>query len=486
MPKVGICHFLISFLVNEGIFKLYVNNMDMSSKDIAERWRELLNPITFRDRTAKHSTDGRNPFEDDYSRLLFSSPFRRLQDKTQVFLLDKSDFLRTRLTHSLEVSTIARSIGSSLQKRLLDDKKLFEQFTGHIPALLAASGLVHDIGNPPFGHFGEEAIKKFYVNLLDKEKFKSKEYHDLINFDGNVQTFRILSKLTYLKDEHSYNLTFPMLSSVIKYPKSSILGNKEEAVRKSISEKKFGYFVTEEDKFTDINSTLSLKSERHPIVFLMESADDIAYSAADIEDGVKFGALSYSKVLGLLEESKSELSSNLKNYFENEYKHHSEKDRLNLSIQRIRIDSHRLMIPAVIEEFLNNHENILQGSYTSELIENSTAKQIRKAFKKMAYVVFDHPVIIEREIASYKIIHGLLEEFCQAAESEDFGKNGRPQSLENKLYKSISSNYRYIYETYPGNANSMYLKYQLINDYISGMTDSFAMKLYQKFKGIRL
>ena len=165
MPKVGICHFLISFLVNEEVFKLYVNNIDMSSKDIAERWRELLNPLTFRDRTVKHSTDGRNPFEDDYSRLLFSSPFRRLQDKTQVFLLDKSDFLRTRLTHSLEVSTIARSIGSSLQKRLLDDKNLFDQFTGHIAALLAASGLVHDIGNPPFGHFGEEAIKKFYKKV---------------------------------------------------------------------------------------------------------------------------------------------------------------------------------------------------------------------------------------------------------------------------------------------------------------------------------
>lgn len=458
----------------------------MTRKETTERWNQLLNPMTFRNRTKKHSTDGRNPFEDDYSRLLFSSPFRRLQDKTQVFLLDKSDFLRTRLTHSLEVSTIARSIGSSLQVKLIKAKKLDITKMGQIPALLAAAGLVHDIGNPPFGHFGEEAIKEFYSKQLNEEKFKSQEYQDMINFDGNVQTFRILSKLTFLKDEHSYNLTFPMLSSIIKYPKSSLSGNKNEEERKSVSEKKFGYFVTEEEKFQDINKTLNLNGERHPIVYLMESADDIAYSAADIEDGVKFGALSYNKVVELLSESKSELSDNLRNYYKKEYKHHSEKDRLNLAIQRIRIDSHKLMIPAVIEEFLLNHEDILQGNYTHELIDNSAAKLIRKAFKKMSYVVFDHPVIIEREIASYKIIHGLLEEFCQAAESENFNKNGKPQSLENKLYKSISSNYRFIYENYPGKANSMYLKYQLINDYISGMTDSFAMKLYQKFKGIRL
>lgn len=458
----------------------------MTRKEISERWNELLNPQTFRHRTEKHSTDGRNPFEDDYSRLLFSSPFRRLQDKTQVFLLDKSDFLRTRLTHSLEVSTIARSIGSSLEMRLMKEKKLDESLAGQIPALLAASGLVHDIGNPPFGHFGEEAIKKFYLKQLNEEKFKSQEYQDMINFDGNVQTFRILSKLTFLKDEHSYNLTFPMLSSIIKYPKSSLTGNKKEKERKSVGEKKFGYFVTEEDKFKAIDSTLSLKSERHPIVYLMESADDIAYSAADIEDGVKFGALTYNKVLEILGESKSELAGNLNNYYKKEYKHHSEKDRLNLAIQRIRIDSHKLMIPAVVEEFLNNQISILRGDYTSELIDSSSAKLIRKSFKTMSYVVFDHPVIIEREIASYKIIHGLLEEFCQAAESENFSKNGKSQSLENKLYKSISSNYRFIFETYPGKANSMYLKYQLINDYISGMTDSFAMKLYQKFKGIRL
>jgi len=458
----------------------------MSNEEISDRWSELLLPTTFRNRTAKHATDGRNPFESDYSRLLFSSPFRRLQDKTQVFLLDKSDFLRTRLTHSLEVSTIARSIGSSLEKKLLTERQLGEAFTGHIPALLAAAGLVHDLGNPPFGHFGEEAIKKFYSTLLDKEKFRSQEYQDLTNFDGNVQTFRILSKLTYLKDQHSYNLTFPALASVIKYPKSSLTGNKQEGLRKSISEKKFGYFITEQDKYEEINTKLSLKSERHPIVYLMESADDIAYSAADIEDGVKFGALSYKKVLEFFGDVKSDLADKLKEYYENEYKQHIEKDRLNLSIQRIRIDAHSIMIPAVIEEFLKNHELILEGKYKAELLDNSKAEEIRKAFKNMAYEVFDHSIIIEREIASYKIIQGLLEEFCSAAESNNFSKEGKSQSYENKLYKSISSNYRFIYETFPGNANLMYLKYQLINDYISGMTDTFAMKLYQKFKGIRL
>jgi len=459
----------------------------MTNQEISSRWSQLLQPKTFRNRTAKHPTDGRNHFEDDYSRLLFSSPFRRLQDKTQVFLLDKSDFLRTRLTHSLEVSTIARSIGSSLQKRLIDEKQLDQTELGRIPALLAAASIVHDLGNPPFGHFGEEAIKKFYSKFLKENRFKPQEHQDLVNFDGNVQTFRILSKLNYLKDQYSYNLTFPTLASIVKYTKSSLLGNKkDEKARRSISEKKFGYFITEEYQYNVVNESLGLNSERHPIVYLMESADDIAYSAADIEDGVKFGALSYKTIFELLAEATTDLAKKFKTYYEEEYRNHSENERLNLSVQRIRIDSHSLMIPAVIEEFLDNQENILNGKYTTELLTSSSAKEIRKAFKSMSYVVFGHPTVIEREIASYKIIHGLLEEFCAAAESENFRKDGEPQSLENKLYKTISDNYRFIYETYPGNADPLYLKYQLINDYVSGMTDSFAMKLYQKFKGIRL
>jgi dGTPase len=459
----------------------------MNDKEILERWNQLLIPTTFRDRTPKDVSDGRNPFEDDYSRLIFSSPFRRLQDKTQVFLLDKSDFIRTRLTHSLEVSTIARSIGSSIEKKLMDKLQLNKELRGQIPTLLAAASLVHDLGNPPFGHFGEEAIKKYYTTLLKSETFKTQEYSDLINFDGNVQTFRILTKLSYLKDEFSYNLTFPTLASIIKYPKSSIEGNKNKKEdRKSISEKKFGYFITEKDKYEEINTTLDLRSERHPAVFLMESADDIAYSAADIEDGVKFGALSFNKIIEILEIAKNGLPDLFKKYYETEYKNHSEKDRLNLSIQRIRIDSHKLMIPAVIDEFIDNQESILNGTYVHELIDNSKAKEIRGAFKQMSYIVFEQPIIIEREIASYKIIHGLLQEFCSAAESENFSKRGNSQSYENKLYKSISSNYRFVYETYSKYDSDIYLKYQLINDFISGMTDTYAMKLFQKFTGIRL
>ncbi|MCH7402967.1 dGTP triphosphohydrolase [Belliella kenyensis] len=458
----------------------------MKRTEIKNRWEELLNPKRFRPETSKQISDRRNPFEDDYSRLLFSSSFRRLQDKTQVFLLDKSDFLRTRLTHLLEVSTIARSIGSSIESYLIDESYLDECFRGHLPALLAAASLVHDLGNPPFGHFGEEAIKSFYKEKLKDNK--SIEYNDLVNFDGNVQTFRILTRLSYLKDEFSYNLSYPTLATIVKYPSNSLVGNQPEEKRSSISRKKYGYFFTEEDKFNEINQTLKLNYERHPAVFLMESADDIAYSAADIEDGVKFGALNFNNIYEILKEADTELADKFKEYYNTEYKDsgHSEKDRLNLSIQRIRIDSQSIMIPAVIQRFKEVQGEILTGTYGKELIEDSTASKIRKAFKKMSYIVFDHPVVVEREIASYKIIQGLLNEFYNVADSIDFSKKGEPKSLPKKLYMTISSNYRFIFEKYSTNTDDIFLRYQLINDFISGMTDTYAMKLYQKIKGIRL
>ena len=458
----------------------------MTRTDIRNRWEELLNPERFRPKSGKHFSDKRNPFEDDYSRLLFSSSFRRLQDKTQVFLLDKSDFLRTRLTHSLEVSTIARSIGSSIESYLIEDGYLDECFRGYLPALLAAGSLVHDLGNPPFGHFGEEAIKSFYEKTLENDG--SANYADLVNFDGNVQTFRILTRLSYLKDEYSYNLTYPTLATIIKYPKDSLKGNIPKKELKKVSEKKYGYFTTEKEKFDKINQLLGLKHERHPAVFLMESADDIAYSAADIEDGVKFGALNFSNIHDILYKADIDLAQKFDNYYNIEYKDkgHSQKDRLNLSIQRIRIDSQSIMIPAVIQRFKEVQEELLNGTYAKELIEDSSASKIREAFKEMSYIVFDHPIIVEREIASFKIIQGLLDEFCEAAKSPDFSKKGNPKSLAKKMYMTISSNYRFIFENYAGDTNDTFLRYQLINDFISGMTDTYAMKLYQKIKGIRL
>lgn len=263
-----------------------------------KKWELLLGEKRFREKENTIPSDGRNPFENDYGRLVSSAPIRRLQDKTQVFPLEQSDYIRTRLTHSLEVSYIASSIGQSIEKFLIEEKQdLDKEKQGFLSSLLRVAGLVHDLGNPPFGHFGEEAIKTFFRNYFKentKTELNTLEKADFENFDGNVQTFRILSKLHYFGDEYGYNLTYSSLASIIKYPSNSTDGNDENSTE--IAKKKFGYFVTETEKYNVINTYLELNNKRSPIVYLLEAADDIAYSAADIEDGAKLGIISIDEI----------------------------------------------------------------------------------------------------------------------------------------------------------------------------------------------
>ncbi|MBS7565394.1 dNTP triphosphohydrolase [Mucilaginibacter sp. Bleaf8] len=458
-------------------------------------WIRLLQPVTFRNRTPQQDFDGRDPFENDYARLIFSSPIRRLQDKTQVFPLEESDFIRTRLTHSLEVSSIARSIGKSieteLEKRGLYDLKL----KGHMSSLLATAGLVHDLGNPPFGHFGEEAIQMFFQKYFKKKKrqlgWTEQEIKDFTNFDGNVQTFRILRKLHYFKDEFSYNLTFPTLASIVKYPRSSKDGNKKvKTADRDVADKKFGYFASEEQDFLEIDRTLGMNGKRHPIVYLLEAADDIAYSAADIEDGVKLGVLDFDTIkhvftshLDVSVESEKSLLKELDNLYEKCKT--IPKNRLDLTVQQFRISTQREMIKGIIDEFLAKYDSIIKGDYKYEMLEECSAKRIRQAFRKLAIIVFNHKNILETELAGWKVIQGLLKEFIEAACTDDFNSNGNKKA--NRLYNLISSNYRYIYETYaPARDNKLYNKFQLVTDFISGMTDTYALSLYQKITGISL
>ncbi|WP_051080723.1 dGTP triphosphohydrolase [Psychroflexus tropicus] len=262
-----------------------------------EKWKLILEEKRFREKSATIESDGRNTFENDYGRLISSAPIRRLQDKTQVFPLEESDYIRTRLTHSLEVSYLASSIGQSIENLLLNKKELDLSLKGNLSSLLRVAGLVHDLGNPPFGHFGEEAIKKFFKQYFEKNKKTSLsdlEKSDFENFDGNVQTLRILSKLYYFGDEFGYNLNYSSLASIIKYPSNSLEGNKKPTTE--IAKKKFGYFVTETETYKKINDYLKLGNRRHPVVYLLEAADDIAYSAADIEDGIKLGKVNLDDI----------------------------------------------------------------------------------------------------------------------------------------------------------------------------------------------
>ena len=453
------------------------------------RWEELLQPITFRDRTPKTDFDGRNPFEADYGRLISSSPIRRLQDKTQVFPLEQSDFIRTRLTHSLEVSYIASSIGTSIEKYLFDEKHLDEKYKGQLSSLLRVAGLVHDLGNPPFGHFGEEAIKKFFDNYFIKNpgiKLNEQERKDFINFDGNVQAFRILKRLHYFGDEHSYNLTYPSLASIIKYPSNSIdgnLGKKAIEIRK----KKFGYFITESNDYEEINKILKLNNKRHPVVYLLEAADDIAYCAADIEDGLKLGTINLEDIKGIFRENLGENSSlnlELEELCKNIKAEKS--DYAIVVVQKFRVKAQSIMIGEIIKSFIKNYDSIMEGNLESEIIDISKASDIRSSFKKLQHIVFDNKKIMQAELAGWEAIYGLLEIFIPAILSEDF--DSTKNSRESRIYKSISSSYRYYYENFSTkyHSNDIYNRIQLVVDFISGMTDSYSISLFQKLKGIKI
>ncbi|MFC1226364.1 dGTP triphosphohydrolase [Pedobacter sp. BG31] len=456
-------------------------------------WEILLDPKTFRVRSQTIDSDGRDPFESDYGRLISSSAVRRLQDKTQVFPLEKSDFIRTRLTHSMEVSSIGRSIGKSIEKYLFENNKLDQfKYSGHLSSLLSTIGLIHDIGNPPFGHFGESAIQSFFntyfENSDNRNGWNDQEIADLTNFDGNVQTFRILRKLQFLVDEFSYNLTFPTLAGIIKYPKSSIDGNKGKTT--DVSEKKFGYFVSETDDFLAIDSHLKLNGKRHPITFLLEAADDIAYSAADIEDGVKVGNLSFELIREVFEKHLNRHDPDEGRLLNDLEKFHTDyrnlpSDRLNLTVQRFRISAQGFMIGSIVKEFTENYDDIMDGNYKSELINRSKANNVRNAFKDLSYHVFKNRRIVETEIAGWEIIYGLLDVFITAAKSPKFKDSGN--SKESRLFNLISSSYRHIYLNFNHyNRNEEYSKFQLVVDFISGMTDSYALALFQKLKGIKI
>lgn len=452
-----------------------------------DKWSLLLEEKRFRPKSKSNTTDGRNTFENDYGRLISSSPIRRLQDKTQVFPLEKSDFIRTRLTHSLEVSYIASSIGQSIEDYLLTKKHLKIDLKGHLSSLLRVSGLVHDLGNPPFGHFGEEAIKKFFKDYFIKNTTTSLtplEKADFENFDGNVQTLRILSKLNYFGDEYGYNLNYSSLASIVKYPSNSLDGNKKPTLE--IAKKKFGYFVTETETYKKINDHLKLENRRHPVVYLLEAADDIAYSAADIEDGVKLGILEISDIRSIFEKNLNENKNVVLDYLDKLIKEYPLNSSVNKSIivQKFRIFTQTLMINGIVEIFDEKYQEIMSGKLQSEIIDISIAKDVRNAYKKLQYKVFDDKSILKKEIAGWEAIYGLLKIFVNASKSVNFQSSGN--NYESRLYKIISASHRKVFEDIEKYPNDEYRKYQLIVDFISGMTDTYAIDLFQELKGIKI
>lgn len=467
-------------------------------------WTGLLCPDRIRTTYRRTgSGDLRTEFEKDYHRIIGSASFRRLQDKTQVFPLDKSDFIRTRLTHSLEVSSFAKSLGQSVSQKLLrdgTDPDFLPQYQADICDILQCAGLLHDIGNPPFGHFGETVIRDWFIANLDQLKFREKTLGEVLtpqmkadftNFEGNTQALRLVSKLHYLVDEHGMNLTKALMGTIIKYPVSSLEIDKKSG---DIRTKKMGYYFAEEEIFRDIQESLGTKGKRHPLAFLLEAADDIAYKTADIEDAYKKGCFTYEQLLAELKtfgEKESEDSEyhKLIQALEDRYARAQIRgvhDPGEYAVQNWVIAVQGKLLAHATNMFVANYADIMQGSFKKELLSGGGCATLADALGDIAFrYAFISEPIFKLEIAAETIMHFLLERFVGAAIVYD--TDVKKTAVQEKLIALISDNYKEIYRIYSegkSEEEKLYLRLLLVTDYICGMTDSYAKRLYQELSGI--
>ncbi|MEE4285897.1 MAG: deoxyguanosinetriphosphate triphosphohydrolase [Mariniphaga sp.] len=417
--------------------------------------------------------EDRTQFQRDYDRIIFSSPFRRMQNKTQVFPLPEHIFVHNRLTHSLEVASVGRSLGNLLAEKV--SKEFPENpLVPEIGTIVSAACLAHDLGNPPFGHSGESAISNFFQNGAGRE-FKNQlaaaEWSDFVRFDGNANALRILTHQFNGKRPGGFALTYPTLASIVKYPFESPLATKQ----------KFGFFQTEKEDYRKIANEIqipeteneNLSFRRYPLVYLVEAADDICYQIMDLEDACKLGILSYGRV---------------KELFLNFYDPENDKkalQRIEETLKRVSDKNEQIsylragVIGSLIHEstniFKENYDAILAGNFNKSLIGSMQSRKAEamNLVKEVSFSeVYNHRTVVEIEIAGFKIIGTLLDEFV-----------GAVVHPENKYNKKILS---LLPEQYRPQSENLYHKIQSAVDFISGMTDIFALDLYRKITGISL
>ncbi|MGV6828341.1 MAG: dGTP triphosphohydrolase [Flavobacteriales bacterium] len=414
-------------------------------------------------------------FEVDYDRIIFSAAFRSLQDKTQVIPLSKTSFVHTRLTHSLEVSVVGRSLGRLVGKKILEkyphlQKSLGYQFND-FGAIVAAAALAHDIGNPPFGHSGEKAIGNFFLHGNGK-RFKSlitqKEYQDLIDFEGNANGFKILTESKNGVDG-GLRLSYATLGAFMKYPKESL----PKKPSQNIADKKYGVFQSEKNFFIEVAQELGLKKRenekdlsfnRHPLAFLVEAADDICYTIIDFEDGINLGWIDEERALEYL--------INLVKERINTKKYASLKkstDRL-AYLRSLAINT---LIGEAARIFIENEEQILQGNFSEALLDKSKYQaQIKDIINISIEKIYQNNEVIQKEIAGYKILDTLLDVHTQSAENFF---NKQAQHLDFLILNKLQLDFLNVKSTYD------YLI--LICNYLSQLTDGKALQLFKKING---
>lgn len=440
-------------------------------------WKQLItNKRLGQEHFHPQRQDERTEFKRDYDRLIFSAPFRRLQNKTQVFPLPGSIFVHNRLTHSLEVASVGMSLGCDVARAITRKHPelqgtLFEE----IGQIVATACLAHDMGNPPFGHSGEKAIQTFFTegagNFL-KDMVSEDLWNDITHFEGNANAFRLLAHRYKGRRQGGFVMTYSTLAAIVKYPYSSTYSG---------GKGKFGFFNSEKDLFKRIADDIGLirlseegeplKYSRHPLVYLVEAADDICYEIMDIEDSHKLKILSY-------EETKRLLLS----FFDEKTQDGIEKriideniTDLNEQIVYMRACAIGILEQECAQAFINNEESILSGTFQGSLIDAINPRQ-REAYKQCMDMswkkIYHSKPVLDVELAGYKIMNTLMEQMIEAVVHPD-------RFLSKQLICRVSNQYEI-------DSPDLETRVMAVIDYISGMTDVYALDVYQKINGISL
>lgn len=481
-------------------------------------WDKLL--CTKRKRKSKSGSQinpVRNEFEADYDRIVGSSSVRRLQDKAQVFPLQQNDVARTRLTHSMEVSALARSLGKAVGRRL-EEKEIFRdrEQTEKLSGLLQVAGLIHDLGNPPFGHYGETVIRNWFGNWFSGDAMLStrnvvlstQQKNDFIYFDGNVQNLRIVTKLQVQNDNKGANFTYGTLATIMKYPWSS--------EKLSNGKGKFGYFKSEQKLAEKVRRKIGLEDGvRHPATYLLEAADDIIYICDDIEDGTKKGYIDWEKEFeklyqtaksGKYSDEIKKLLSNIKSKNKNVDGLMHNKEQVIAHVRNFRNMVQSFLFEKAVDEFMNQYEKIMSNDPDEKIeellsVEREFVEDLRTITARQC---FSSDEVLNLELTGDKVISTLLDVFVRTLTEHDGRELSDTRTYAGKIFRKISRNFIYIAESYVAeskitdgnyvgdlysedliNKLSVYDRLHLVVDYVSGMTDSYAVKVYQELTAMK-
>ncbi|MCP5419985.1 MAG: deoxyguanosinetriphosphate triphosphohydrolase [Gammaproteobacteria bacterium] len=444
-------------------------------------WNRLLSRARLGVPERRGDSEARTDFQRDFDRIVFSSAFRRLQDKTQVFPLSQSDYVRTRLTHSLEVSSVGRSLGTRVGESIIKRHGLRGVYPQDFGAVVAAACLAHDIGNPPFGHSGEDAIRLWFqtspIGQAALQQLSPAQRQDFLRFEGNAQGFRIIARLQSPDNRGGMQLTCATLGVFTKYPRASWLADPTPT---GIAFAKFGFVQDDTDLFQEVATHLGLKPaqagawHRHPLAYLVEAADDICYRIIDVEDAFRLKQLGYETVSALLLPLSGDPGV---------------QNRLATIVRpKERIEYLRAKaIGHVIDEahacFMANEEAILNGAFTAELLDVIPGASFMQALKSCGekQVYISQPVV-EIAAAGFEVLGGLLQAFVTTI--NDIAEQGRAASPKSRMLINLVPDQFLGPHRQPD--PDPYRRILRITDFVSGMTDSYAVSLYKKITGISL